>query len=252
MKPATKIWLIVLPLFLIMALVAWGSSWLGGQASAQTVQPTTNQTRSISVSGQGRVSIRPDTAIVWLGVQTQAETAEEALAENNVLMQDVISVTLTVTGVTEADIQTHGLRLNPIYAAPTANNTNQQLTVTGYRASNVVEVRVNNLENLGGLLDSAVAAGGNTIEGIRFEVSDSDEALAQAREQAMANARDKAEQLAALANAELGEVLTITETSFLPPTPIAFEAADRAAAEVPVQPGTQVVDATVQVTWELR
>jgi len=248
MKRFSRLVAMTVPVILILLLFAFGGNWLTNLARAQDDGTPVAAERTLSVSGQGNVSTRPDMAVVWLGVQTEADTAQEALEENSVQMQSVISATLEAD-VAEDDIQTQGIRLQPIYDQP---QDAQEREVQGYRASNIVEVTVRDLDELGALLDAAVEAGGNTIENIRFEVSNTDEVLAQAREAAVNNAREKAEQLAALLDTELGQVLTVSELSFTPPTPIVFEeAADRAAA-VPVQPGTLSVEASVQITWQIQ
>ena len=248
MKQFSRLVAFTLPVTLILLLFAFGGNWLTDLARAQDEGAPTAAERTLSVSGQGNVSIRPDMAVVWLGVQTEADTAQEALEENSVQMQSVISATLEAD-VAEDDIQTQGLRLQPIYDQP---QDAQEREVQGYRAANIVEVTVRDLDELGALLDAAVEAGGNTIENIRFEVSNTDEVLAQAREAAVNNAREKAEQLAALLDTELGQVLTVSELSFTPPTPIVFEEAVDRAAAVPVQPGTQSIEASVQITWQIQ
>ena len=248
MKGFSRLVAMSLPVTLILLLFAFGGNWLTDLARAQDDGAPTAAERTLSVSGQGNVSIRPDMAVVWLGVQTEADTAQEALEENSVQMQSVISATLEAD-VAEDDIQTQGIRLQPIYDQP---QDGQPREVQGYRASNIVEVTVRDLDDLGALLDAAVAAGGNTIENIRFEVGDTDEVLAQAREAAVNNAREKAEHLASLLDAELGQVLTVSELSFTPPTPIVFEEAAADTAAVPVQPGTQSIEASVQITWQLQ
>ena len=139
--------------------------------------------------------------------------------------------------------------LQPIYeSVPNA----QTPELVGYRASNIVRATVRDLERLGELLDTAVAADGNTIEGIQFEISNQAELEAAAREAAMQNALEKAEQLTELADAELGPVRTILETGGSRPVPVTLSSEESVAASVPVQPGTQSIEASVQVTWEIR
>ncbi len=246
LKIAGGVGLVVVVLGLVAAV---GGGWLAERASAQPAAQQDGQPpqRTVTVSGQGRVGVRPDLAIVRLGVQTESATAAEAMDENNVRMQAVISATLEA-GVEEDDIQTQSIQLYPVYRAAGDNPPE----LTGYQAANVVEVTVRELANLGALLDAAVAAGGNTIESIRFEVSNPDEMLAEAREAAMSDARQKAEQLTSLAGADLGQVMTITEIGSTPPTPVFLERADAAGAAVPVQPGTQFIEASVQVVWEIQ
>jgi uncharacterized protein YggE len=123
--------------------------------------------------------------------------------------------------------------------------------VVGYTAVNIVEVKVKNLDRLGELLDAAVKAGGNTVEGINFEVSDAATLLDQAREAAMQDAKHKAEQLASLADASLGNVLTINEVSNTP-RPVTRAGVVAAQAAVPVAPGTESIQVDVQVTWLLQ
>jgi uncharacterized protein len=245
---------ILLVTLLAVAGLVWAatSGSVPQQAHAQqVVEPVEVGQRTVTVSGVGRVSARPDTALIRIGVETEADTAAEAMSENSTRMQVVISATLA-TGVDEDDVRTQSIQLHPIYdqgrpgAAPAAPR------IVGYRARNIVQVIVRNLDDLGALLDDVVEAGGTTIEDIRFEVADVEEALNEAREAAMADAQQKAELLTAAAGADVGEVLTIIEFSETPPIPMPMPALERQAMDVPVQPGLEVIEARVQVVWRIR
>jgi uncharacterized protein YggE len=209
--------------------------------------------RTLNVSGAGQVSARPDTAIVTLGVQTEAEQANAALSQNNQQMQAVINA-LKQGGVAAEDIRTQVINLQPRYEQPPAPSPSAlpgTPNLIGYVATNTVEVTVRELDTLGELLDAAAQAGSNQIQGIRFEVSDPATFLDQARAAAWQDAQHKAEQLADLAGAKLGMVLTINETSQTP-RPVVMESVRAAApAAVPVEPGTQTIEIDVQVTWSL-
>jgi len=219
--------------------------------SGCTATPALSQTEderqphTISVSGSGRVSARPDVAVVTLGVQTEAEEASAALSQNNERMQRLIDG-LKEAGVAAEDIQTRSIQLWPRYEDARPEGQPQ---VVGYTASNTVEVRVRDLDVLGRLLDNAVQAGGNRIEGLRFEVSDPSRVLDRAREAAWSDAEHKATQMAELAGVALGPVISISETSRTP-GPIVREELERAAA-VPVKPGSKTLEVNVQVTWGL-
>jgi len=247
----------ILGTILIFAL-AGGSLLQAGHSSAsaaplpQTQQDAQdNAERTLSVSGSGSVDVVPDMAIVQLGVETQADTASQALNENSDQMDGLINA-LESAGVSSQDIQTQRIELQPVYQQQNTAQQNQTPPqIIGFRASNLVEVTVRNLDNLGELLDAAVSSGGNTINSIRFQVSNPQTALDQARENAMNDAQHKAEQLASLAGVELGQVMTISESSSTPPTPVVVSAAREQAAAVPVQPGTESIQVNVQVTWEL-
>lgn len=251
MKNNRTLWRWLLPAAIILAAAGL---FLGGMLSSTAPETAVAQedttpadtNRTISVTGAGQVSATPDTAVVRLGVQTDADTAADALEQNSLRMQDVISATLDA-GVAEEDIRTSGLRLQPRYDRADEEAPD---TIIGYRANNSVEITVTDLDGLGELLDTAVAAGSNTIDSIQFQVSNRNELMDAAREAAMNDAIAKAEQLTELAGASLGPVLTINETS-RPAPAFAQEAAfdGVGGAAVPVQPGSQTIEVTVNVTW---
>jgi len=223
-------------------------------AQAQDADETTSPDRTISVSGTGQVSATPDIAVVSLGVQTQAKEAGAALTENNTQMQAVITA-LKGAGVAQKDIQTQVIQLSPQYQQPSPQaGTAQQgpPELVGFTATNIVEVTVRKIDSLGDLLDAAVQAGGNQIQGIRFEISDPADMVDQARDAAWQDALHKAQQLAELSNSGLGMVLTISESSRTP-TPIMERAlgAGVVAAAVPIEPGNQLIEVDLQVTWLL-
>lgn len=202
--------------------------------------------RSVSVTGTGAVQVTPDTAIVRLGVFTEAEAAEDALEQNNQEAQAVIDA-VREAGVEQENIQTAAVHLDPIFAD--TPDSPQGMQVEGYRARNVITVTIMDLAVVGEMIDAAVAAGANTIESISFHVRDPGAALSGARELAVADAREKAEELAALTGSQLGAVQTITETDGeIFPRTIPLE---RDEAVVPIEPGTQDTRVTVQVVWRL-
>ncbi|MBX2998983.1 MAG: SIMPL domain-containing protein [Caldilineaceae bacterium] len=246
---------------LLVSLVAWPAA--SNPVGAQMQPPLTETTpRTITVSGMGEVDARPDRAVVNLGVETQAQSASEAIAQNNEQMQALINA-MTDAGIADENIQTQVVRLSPQYEdqpplppQPTEQvQPMQQQTVPrailGYVAVNTVQVRVEDLESVGEILDAAIEAGSNRIDGISFEISDSAQLLVEAREAAWNNALQKAEQLAALAGAELGEVLNIN-ASDQGPFPVMQETFAMDAARVPIQPGMQSVSTNLQVTWRLQ
>ena len=245
MTPKTKL----LKLFAVLMLGAAITLGISNASASDPLQATTEEMqRTVSVNGLGQVQAKPDRAVIRVGVQTEAQSASRALSQNNNQMQAVID-TLREEGVASQDIQTQTIQLNLIRESPGPEGGIPE--ITGYVATNIVEVQVIDLDNLGNLLDTAIQAGGNTIEGIQFQVSDPGDLVDQAREAAMSDAQDKAEQLAELAGAQLGDVLTISESS-RSPVPVGRGGAAQLEAAVPVEPGTQTVEVNVQVTWLLR
>lgn len=236
---------------ILMITVTTVLALLAGCTSASAQDEVQEQERpderTLTLSGSGQVSARPDVAMVTLGVQTQADEASAAVEQNNSRMQALIDA-LKDAGVAAEDIQTRALNLQPRYQE---TETRAVREIAGYEATNTVEVRVQDLNALGELLDTAVAVGGNRISGIRFEISDPGALLEQAREAAWNDAEQKATQLADLAGVELGEVLRINETGRTP-VPVVRESLAAEAAAVPVEPGSQSVEVNINVTWGLR
>jgi uncharacterized protein YggE len=147
--------------------------------------------------------------------------------------------------------------LFPVYEQPRPE-VSQPVTgtvqIVAFQATNIVEVRSEDLEGFGELLDTTVQAGGNRIEGIRFEISDAAPLLDQARQAAWDDALHKAEQLAEIAGLQLGEVWSITEISRtpLPVLDVAAGAGGQAEMAVPIEPGVQTLELDINVTWLLE
>lgn len=202
--------------------------------------------RLITVYASGYADAEPDRATISAGVAAEAETAAAALSANTELMQKVIAG-LKESGIDAKDIQTRNFNVEPRYTNPRDGTP----TIDGYRVSNQVTLVVRDLKALGGLLDKLVSLGANQVNGLAFEVSKAETLKDEARKEAVANARRRAELLAAAAGADLGEVVTITEEmSYGGPRPMAMRAA-RADA-VPIEAGTETLEARVTVTWALK
>jgi hypothetical protein len=235
---------------LALAAAALLVAVLAGIAGALYARPAAAQTgvginglRQVTVQGQAQVTGKPDTARVILGVESQAATVAEALAQNNTQAQAIIKK-LGDLGVAEKDIQTSNFAISPVYGADGRQ-------VEGYRVSNTLNVTVRDLAGTGALLDEVVAAGANSVQGISFSVADPKALLNQAREGAIADARTRAELLAKAGGAGIGQVLAINEGGFAQPLPI-MRADVMQSADVPLQPGEQLFSVDVQVTFELR
>lgn len=168
---------------------------------------------------------QPDTAIVRLGVTGEADEPEAALADNNRQMGQVFQ-RLDELGIPRADIQTSVLGLHPVREEPA--QPGGDAAISGYRATNQVSITIEQVAKAGELLAEVVAAGANQVQGIEFRLNDRDDLLAQARAEAIADARRVAEQLAGAAGVRVGPVVSITDRSAdVPGLPVgAAEAAD--------------------------
>jgi len=203
----------------------------------------------ITVTGQGSVEAVPDMATVTLGVVRTAPDAAEALDATSEAIADVIE-NLTRLDVAARDMQTSGLSLQPIWSRP-ANDGSGRRDITGFSARNQLTVRVRVLEDLGDILDAVVQDGANSFDGLRFSLSDPSAAIADARADAVRDAMDKADQLAAAAGVTLGDVLSISENSGAP-RPVAMEmAAARMSDSVPVAAGEVSLSVSVSMRFAI-
>lgn len=210
---------------------------------------TAPETRTITVSGLGTATGTPDTADVWMGVQAEATTANAALDRANESAAALLEV-LRGAGIDEADIQTTNVALYPTY-------DNNGRRITGYVASNDLSVTVRDLDRLGRVLDAATGLVGDDIRigGISLYVDDTEALESAARADAIADARRSADEYAAAAGVEVGQVISISEVT-TPVVPITY-GFDRAAAEgaaadeVPIAAGSQEYSLNVTVVYEI-
>ena len=222
-----------LPRFLLILVVA-------------TFAITTAQAaeRLVTVTGEATVAVPPDSAVIRIGVSSLEKTAREA-GEANAKQMTAVLTTVKASGIAERDIQTSRLSLQPQYDP----NKGGTARLTGFQATNQVTVRIRDIDNLPAVLDRAIAAGANEMSGIDFVVSEQSKLLDQARDDAIADARRKAELYAKAVGAKLGKVMSISEEGPAPPQPRPMQAV-RAGA-VPVAPGEQTLRAIVSVSYEL-
>lgn len=241
----------ILGVIVLVGLISafFAVTWVqAGRVSQVELTESEARISKVSVSGSGEIRAVPDIAIIRLGVETQAETAQTALTKNNEQMQSLMD-SLRDSGIPAENIQTQTIRLTPRYNIDEEDGTRRLI---GYSASNIVVIETTDLERLGIILDSAVSAGATTIDNIRFEISDIENLAEDARRAAVENAQDKAQQLASLTDVTLGTVLDIQEFSDLPgpvQQQVEFQAETMA---VPIQPGTQTLHINVQITWQLE
>lgn len=207
----------------------------------------------ISVTGRGQSEVAPDMASVSLGVTSEAEEAQEAMTETSNRVSEMLE-RLAAAGIEDRDIQTSGLSLQPRWHHP-QRAEDGEARITGFVATNIVTVRVRDLEQLGGVLDDVVQGGANTLHGLTFELAEPEPAKDDARRNAVADAQRKAELYAEAAGVTLGPVISIAEPdgNDIPRPMFRMEAAAMSdAGGVPVAQGELTLDATVTVIYGIR
>lgn len=203
------------------------------------------QPRTLTVVGTGKVEVVPDVVTVNLGVQTVGEDIAQVVAENNRRAQRVQQA-VTGLGVAQEDVRTVSFYVSP---QPQYDDTGSPTGVTLYWVENTITVTLRQIDRLGQLLQSAVDAGANSIQGVSFSLDDSSAAETEARALAMQDARARAEMLAQAAGAKLGAPISIN-TSVIGPSP--YAAGIGGGGGVPVSPGMAEVQVQVFVTYELK
>ena len=220
-------------------------------ASAQTIPPISPNSiqpeTTITLNGHGGVDHAPDIARITVGVSIDAETASAAMSQQASKMTGVFEA-VKASGVGDRDMQTSNLSLNPNYSYP------EKLPpkLIGYKATNKLSVRVRDLRNVGKTLDAIVKAGGNTIEGIAFDIEKPEPLRTEARIAAIKDAADKAELYAKAVGYKVKRIVTVSEaSSYEPPRPMAMARMAQAAPSTPVAAGELTLNADVSVTFEL-
>ncbi len=196
----------------------------------------------VTVTGEATVSIAPDMAVIRIGVTTQGKTAREASEANGNQMTAVLAA-IKDAGIATKDVQTSRLSLQPQY-----DPNKGTARLLGFRVTNQVTVKIRDTDKLPAVLDRAISAGANEMSGIEFVVSEQSRLLDEARTEAVADARRKAELYAKAAGAKVGAVIVISEEGSAPP-PRVMQALRAGAA--PVAPGEQTLRAVVTVSYEL-
>jgi uncharacterized protein YggE len=230
----------------------------GGPGVVQPVpvvnQPAPSTGRGITVVGTGKASGTPDVANINVGVETQADSVQQAVADNKTRMTTLLD-TLKVLGIAERDIQTTNYGVYTQREPQPASNIKDGLGPMTYHVNNQVSVTIRDVSKLGDVLDKVVAAGANNIYGVNFSVDDTTKLQADARAKAFADAQARAESLARLAGVALGDVVSVSEVIG---SGQVYDGARMSAAAglggggAPIQPGELEVNISIQVTFAIK
>lgn len=216
-------------------------------AAAQEGAP---RERGVTTTGQAEVRLAPDRAWVTVGIEARAVKPQEAQRKAALAMQ-AVHEKLAALGIPASAIRTVAFNLNADW-----DYSNRTRVLRGYIVSNHVQVMVDDLAKLADVLDQSIAAGANTIHGVRWDLRERDKVERDALGRAVEDAKQRAEVAVAAASAKLGPVLRISEQRFDSPRPMDMvmmrEAAQAAAPpSTPISPGEIEVRATVTVTFSI-
>lgn len=206
----------------------------------------------MTVTGEGSVDLPPDMATITLGATTQKATAAEALADNSKMVAATLDA-LKAEGIAARDMQTSGLTLYPVFDnRPAPDGQGGAPRIEGYRASNTITVRVRDLPRLGVVLDQVVQAGANEFRGLEFGLSAPQKSTDEARRNAVADARRKADLYAQAAGLKIIGILSLDEqTRSQPPGMMRMDAMVARESKVPVAGGEVTLNVDVTITYEI-
>jgi uncharacterized protein len=215
----------------------------------------------VSTSGTATVKVNPDKVSITIGVNTQGKTAEEAAQENAKIMEQVLAA-LEKLGIKDDQISTSWYNVYPVYEYrsppcidiyPQPPGCQPKSEITGYSASNSVTVTLDADAKVGEVIDAAVAAGANNVNGAYFFVSDEkqQEIRDSLIEKAIDNARSRADKAASAVNMDITGVKSINLNDVYFPVFYKDFAQEASGATTPILPGQQQISMTVQVTFTM-
>lgn len=208
----------------------------------------TQKTVTFDVTGEGKVSVTPDIARINAGVSSQAQTVKQAQNQLNSSINKV-SEAIKNTGVDPKDIKTESYSIYPVY-----DYSGSSQKITGYSASASLSVIIRDIEKVNGIIDTATQNGANQIGALSFEVEDKEKAENEAREQAVAEVKKKAENAAKIAGFSLGKIVNYSESFEGLPRPLSLVGGGVAEKTAPTQiePGSSQITVVVTLSYEIR
>jgi hypothetical protein len=221
----------------VLLVVAAAVAGVARPEGARAVDGTPGD--SITVSGNGSVAAVPTTAVFSFGVDSRGATAKAALAANAREMRPVIAAVKAAGG---RKVGTQSVSLSQVF--------NQNGEPAGFAASNVVTATVD-VDSAGAVIDAAVEAGANQVNGPTLSVADQGKLYRQALKAAVADARMSAEALAEAAGRSVGKVTAVVESGGATPVPMLAKSAAADSGSTPIEAGTQLTTASITVTFAL-
>ena len=237
--------------YAVIGALMLAAATLAAPASAQqaSITQTIAGTR-LDVTATGEVTRVPDIAVITAGVVTRSSTASGAIQDAANRMQRVLAA-LKQAGVEDRDIQTGAINLNAEYRYP----DNQAPQLTGYTANNSLTIRFRDIRNSGKILDALVGQGANQINGPNLTIDKPEAALDEARAQAVAVGRARAELYARSMGMRVVRLVAMSESggyAVPPPAPPMVMQAAEARAYTKIEPGEQKLQVSLAMTFELQ
>ena len=228
--------------------LGWRRWWLTGLACGTAAATFAQQppVSSIRVTGDARVTAKPDREQIDVGVTTRAALSQDAASQNARELEAVLAAVRKAAGPT-AVLRTLSYSLTPNYRYHPKEG---EPTIEGYTALNVVQVQLDDLTRIGAVIDAATQSGANRVQGIQFTLRDQDTVRAQALREAATRARAEVDVLAAALGVKVLRILSVEESSprF---APVRVYGGAARAMNAEAAPQTQVESGTLDVTADV-
>lgn len=222
-------------------------------ASTNQVLNTATTTNTVSFSGEGKVTAKPDIAVISFSILTEATTLKAAQDSNSAKSKQVVDF-LQKQDIDDKDIKTTGYNIYPQYKYPQYGG---QPTITGYQVNQSMEIKIHDLDKVSDILDGVVSAGANQINQLSFEIDDPEALKAEARKKAIEDAKEKADELEDQLGIDLGKIVSFSENTGGYPIPIYMKAEvdgrGGMGGDGPSLPtGENEVIVNVNITYQIR
>lgn len=227
---------------LIFFILLFAYTKLAGPILFNINSVTTSKTDSFQVTGEGKATLKPDSATIRVGVVAKGQTAKAAQDQMNENINKVIEA-IKALGIPESDIKTQNYNVNPVY------DYSEGQKITNYSANTNITIKVKNVDLVNKIIDAATSNGANVVGGAEFENLDKTQAENEARSKAITDAKNKAQNIAKTAGFSLGRLIGYQEGFVGEPRPLTMLAAD---SKTQIEPGTNEVTVTVTLSYEVR
>ena len=196
---------------LVIGLAIVGASWIIGQNINHTAVINNGNQNSLAVNGEGKVFAKPDTFLLTVVASEKSKTTKEGFAQVGEKISALQKI-MKDNGVAEKDIQSVNISINPNY-----NYDNGKSTIDGFVATHGLSIKIRNLDSIDAILASVSGVPGVQIQSTAYDIDDKTSLYREARDLAIAKARQKAEDMAKASGVSLGKVVSLSENQVYTP-----------------------------------
>jgi len=253
--PVKKILAIVVAVILVLLGIYLASLTRNSWRAYDYIGKSPDIKDRITVSGEGKVTIKPDVALISIGVISESGTVAQAQKDNTDKMNKIVEALKKEFKIADKDLQTSNYSVNPKY-----DWSNQTQRIIGYTVSQNVSVKARNFDQIGNIIARAGELGSNSVNGPDFTIDDPEAYRAQAREKAITQAKEKADVLAKQVGIKLGRIVDFSEGTvggYYPVPMMDSLAVGRGGAETTkavapiIEAGSQEVQVSVSISYEI-